>query len=360
MTIYFLVAGTGSTVNGGTRIIYEHANRLSRRGHDVCLWHVACLPLSKWRHRLRALGGYLMDQPRSRNFPGWFKFDEAVRREYRFFPSLPKIHADDRLVATYFKTHELIASEMLHKFRCFNFIQGHETSFASNETLHRHWKSKSFNIVISKWLKKLVEEVSGQSYLVPNAIDFDFFNEESRAACLSRPNILFCSMRDPAKGAAQVVNAFNILDARGFACELVSFGDCNPAELGLRRPCEFHRLPSQERLRELYRTADVFVNASRSEGWGLTLAEATACGAALVVSDIAGHYEFARPGISAVFFELDNANELADKLESLCSSPEKIAEFNRNAKKDLAPFTWEAAVDAFELALFPNLPENSE
>lgn len=55
MKVFFLVPGTGADANGGISIVYDHANRLGQQGHDVCLWHVACLPMTSRNQRPRVL-----------------------------------------------------------------------------------------------------------------------------------------------------------------------------------------------------------------------------------------------------------------------------------------------------------------
>lgn len=351
MTIYFLVPSTGCKANGGIRIIYEHANRLQERGHDVCLWHIAQFPTDRWRSFPRRIYNYLREGHDRPNFPGWFKINEGVRREYRFDACIPDIQPSDKLVATYFKTHDIIPEEVLIKRDCYYLIQALETLYAPLDHLQRQWKSPSKNIAIARWLEDLVEDVAGHCDFVPNAFNFDFFKQEGVKEYPQKPVILFYSMLDPTKGSATSVDGLNLLHERGVDFDLVSFGNQNPAALGLRRPCEHHHRPTQEALRKLYRRSSIFLSSSTTEGWGLTIGEATACGAALVVSDAEGHFEFAQPESSALFFQRGNAEQLADLLAKLAADPAWQRELVRNAQADLAPFTWERAVDEMEKAL---------
>ena len=352
MKLLFIVAGTGRLPNGGLRIIYEHADRLAARGHDVAVYHGLRFPgdgLRSWpsqvlewmRHRLSARKA------------SWFSFKSAPARNYRFFARLPKTDPDTKLIATYWKTHELLDKSTLANRRCFYLIQGIESWYVREERLEEHWKSASINLTISRWLMEHVRQVSGQALLIPNAIDFAFFNEgrNDRSRFGAVPTVLFAAMKAKTKGSALVVEALNALKGLSIPFRLLSFGDMHPWELGLQCDVRHYDRPAQSDLRDLYRRSDLFLNASYSEGWGLTLAEATACGAALLVSDAEGHFEFARPGKSAFFFKRGDVEGLTRKAAFLLTRPRLRKRLVENAKTDLAPFTWTNAVDRMEAAL---------
>jgi glycosyltransferase involved in cell wall biosynthesis len=72
----------------------------------------------------------------------------------------------------------------------------------------------------------------------------------------------------------------------------------------------------------LYAAADVFVSASRHEGYSYAVGEALACGLPVVLSDIEGTRLFTRaPG--AVTFPVGDASALADQLERVLRDPDR-------------------------------------
>ena len=348
MTIHFLVAGNGAKPNGGTRVIYEHARRLAARGHTVELHHFERFAGEPARRIPRQLLRHTAIL-RESGTPDWIDLD-GVTRHYSFRARLPQITPDDRIVATYWKTHDLLDERTLQSRRCFSLIQGIEDWEAPAGRLHAHWRSASTNLVVSRWLQQEVERVCGQAYLVPNAIDAAFWGAADTNTSGGR-TVLFGSMASANKRSADVAAALDLLSSRGIAFTALSFGDRHPHEWGMRSPVEHHACLSQEALRDLYRRADIYVAASASEGWGLTLAEATLSGAALIVSDNPGHREFARPGRGAFSFRTGDVERLADKLAFLLDRPALRAALVANARQDLAPFTWDAATDAMERAL---------
>ncbi len=347
MTVHYLVAGLGQKPNGGLRIIYEQARRLAERGHRVELHHFERFPSDRLRRVPRNVWNFL-SAIRAKP-PRWINLPDSVVRHYHLVARMPVVMPSDKIVATYWKTHELIEANKQAGVDYFYLIQGFETWIAGEARLHRQWRDASTNLVVSKHLERMVKGVSGNAILIPNAVDFDFFAETG--ARRRNRTILFCSMASSNKGSKDIVEALELLHQSGCEFEIRSFGDTHPATFGLSLPCEHFQLPDQTVIRDLYGSASLFVSASYSEGWGLTLAEATLCGCALVASNAEGHFEFLRPGRSAFFFRRGQAQAIARKLRFLLDRPELRSRLNRNARADLSPYTWEQSVDLLEQAL---------
>lgn len=87
--------------------------------------------------------------------------------------------------------------------------------------------------------------------------------------------------------------------------------------LGLRKRVKFVGKVSDQRLSNLYRSADVFVSASMHEGFGMPFLEAMASGLPCIGSNATAIPEtMAGAGI---LFEPENAEDLAQKIVTLCS-----------------------------------------
>src|SRR5690606_15115386 len=74
---------------------------------------------------------------------------------------------------------------------------------------------------------------------------------------------------------------------------------------------------SYDKIPDVHREIDVFVNPSISESFGVSVIEASACGRPVVLSDAGGLKEVATEGESGLFFEPGNVEELAGKIEQL-------------------------------------------
>jgi len=352
MNITYLVAGMGDRPNGGTRIIYEHANRLQWRGHRVRLFHFMNFPSDRLRGVPRRWLRYRKWMQQARPRPSWFALDPAIEVHHRFQARMPQLPRDEQIVATYWKTHDLLPDDVLAQGRCHYLIQGFETQHVAPEHLYRQWQSPSRNIAIAQWLQDKVAKVSGQAALVPNAIDYNFFNDDgSRDGANDEPPIvLFASMREPMKGSQTVIEALNLLHDQGCAFKAISFGDTEPAP-AIRATWQHYQLPSQEHLRSLYRKAAIYVSASYKEGWALTLAEAGACGATLVASDIPGHREICTDGETGLLFPAGEQNAAAQAIARLLTDPLQRTRLAQATKLRLTGFTWDIAIDRLEAAL---------
>ncbi|UYN88698.1 MAG: glycosyltransferase [Anaerolineales bacterium] len=71
---------------------------------------------------------------------------------------------------------------------------------------------------------------------------------------------------------------------------------------------------SQEELPEYYRSADLYISASRSDGSSVSLMEALACELPALVSDIPANREWVQPGQQGWLFPVSDAAALADKI----------------------------------------------
>jgi glycosyltransferase involved in cell wall biosynthesis len=84
----------------------------------------------------------------------------------------------------------------------------------------------------------------------------------------------------------------------------------------------------------VYRGLDVVVHASTSpEPFGLVIAEAMACGRAVVVSAAGGASELIRPGVDALAYPAGDVLALADCIRRLASSPLERARLGGEARR---------------------------
>ena len=68
----------------------------------------------------------------------------------------------------------------------------------------------------------------------------------------------------------------------------------------------------QSNLPRYYRSADLYLSASHSDGTSISLLEAMACGRPVIVSDIPGNQAWVEPGIQGWWFTDGNPRSLAD------------------------------------------------
>lgn len=147
-------------------------------------------------------------------------------------------------------------------------------------------KSECRNIVLSPWLKDLVETQLNADVeaIVPPGIDTDtFYPDETSPESINVDDsftVLVPSRAPKYKGTREALNALNRVRSKMPDARFVLFG------------WEHMDVPSwaesvgwiedDGELRRLYSYADMFVSPSYLEGWGLPATEAAACGTAVV------------------------------------------------------------------------------
>lgn len=102
------------------------------------------------------------------------------------------------------------------------------------------------------------------------------------------------------------------------------------------------RLPGRLRddeLVDLYRRAWVLASASAAEGWGMTITEAAACGTPAVVTDISGHRDAVRHGVTGL---LADERELGPAIGRVLTDEGLRARLAAGALAHARTFTWEA------------------
>lgn len=133
-------------------------------------------------------------------------------------------------------------------------------------------------------------------------------------------------LRTRHKGQDILLNALSILHSQGiknFVLYLIGEGESEQElrqmtiSLGLTNYVNFEGVKTQEHLYQHLCDYDVFVQPSRYEGFGLTVAEAMAAKLPVIVSDIQGPMEVIGNGKYGMSFKSEDANDLAEKLETV-------------------------------------------
>jgi glycosyltransferase involved in cell wall biosynthesis len=121
---------------------------------------------------------------------------------------------------------------------------------------------------------------------------------------------------------------------------------------------------SVESLRMLYSAADLFISTSMGEGFGLTIAEALACGTPVVASGVSAITEVVGPGgvtVPAVrpFAAPMGQDQMLPDVEGITQAVERLYH-DRKTRRDLgeagrahvlAHFSWDSATASFDRVL---------
>ena len=128
---------------------------------------------------------------------------------------------------------------------------------------------------------------------------------------------------------------------------LIASGQKQGSLMGSKNIINLGRL-SLERLVEVYNICDIFLTASRLEGFGLSVAEAMACGKPVVATNCSSLPELVVDGKGGLLCEMDNVKDFAEKISILADDEnmrQKMGLFNR--KRISEKFTIEKMTEEY-------------
>ena len=357
MRVTFLLPLPGTHPIGGFKVVYEYANYLAGRGHTVSVVHPAIFRKDQgwrtlgWKARAKTVRAYLTNKLTGRYRPGrWFKVAPEVR--LLWVPSLAErwVPDGDAVVATAWETAEWAAEYGAGKGKKFYLIQHLETWSGPEDRVLATWRMPLEKIVIAEWLRTIAEEMGERAQVIHNGLDFECFHVTKPIAGRDASRVLMLFHNLQWKGTADGLRAFALAKEQVPGLRLTMFG-LSDGDGALPEGVEFHHNPTQERLRELYNEAAVFVSPSWTEGFGLPAAEALQCGAAIAVTDIPGSAAYARHEETALLSPAKEPAALAENIVRLARDGTLRERLATAGNKLIGEFTWERAGSEFEEAL---------
>jgi glycosyltransferase involved in cell wall biosynthesis len=186
-----------------------------------------------------------------------------------------------------------------------------------------------------------------------SGVEAKFLESPPAAASDNRKRILFMGTWIERKGILDLVQAATTLFARDADMTLTLGGTIADSDEVLSGfPPEFRprirvrsRIEGTKALIELYSAHGVFVLPSYFEGQPLSLIEAAAVGLVPVVTDIGGSRDFVTDNVNGLVIPVGDPDALAERLLSLVSSPDRVAELAGAARWSAARQTWGASAE---------------
>lgn len=339
---------------GGFKVIYQYANHLVRRGHQVSVVHPqrASWPLSPpqgFYRRFRREGGRLRDRlfkPRLH----WVRIDSRV--EMIFVPEVSErfIPDADAIFATAWDTAEPVLNLSLGKGQKFYLIQHYETWAGPKSMVEATWRFPLNKVVISKWLyEKGFDLGCDGRELTYITIGIDHVQFRLIEPVQARPKkvAMMFSLQEW-KGSADGLQALKAAKAHLSGLKALLFGVCARPKT-LPSWIDYCRSPSQEELvSRIYNGSSIFLCPSWIEGWPAPPAEAMACGCAVVLTDCGGSAEFAEDNINALVSPSRDPHALAHNLVCLLDDDGLRQQIANTGCDRIKQFTWEHSTDLLE------------
>lgn len=325
MIIKFLVTGVAWKPLGGLQMIYEYAGRLAEDGHDVSIYYAICNPTGAGAHdiksSLKAIGKYVYFRLGLSDWKcsSWYNLNQSVSQHLLWTLTREHVGPADRYIATTLQSAYWLAcfpdEDNVEKLY---FIQGFE-NWGRGITDKIVYDSFSFpfrKIVVAEWLRQRVKQVGEKSTVVVNGFDFTRFRLTRPIDSRSPATVIMMYNHKESKGCRDCFDALAKVKEMFPGLQVFVFGiPERPSYL----PDWYHytRRPTSDQLLALYNDSAIYVGASHSEGWGLTIGEAMACGCAVACTDNDGYLEMANDGITALVSPVKDPVALAENIVRL-------------------------------------------
>lgn len=316
------VCPSAPTPLGGVTALYEFANGLCRRGHEVHIAH-----------------GAFWGRPGIRDLSevGWFRFEPGITHHIGDGP-IPLPEAD--IIFGTDAPPEMGLPVLL--------VQGAEMF---PEALERAvFRTPCLKVCVASWLVAAGARhgtPSEQLVHVPMGIDHDLFRVTTPLD--ERPLQVGMLYNDhPAKGWVPGLDALERVHALVPGTTALVFGTKAPPE-ALPEWVTLVVDPAPEVLvAEVYNRCRVFLQPSFWEGFGFTAVEAMACGCALVSTDNGGSLDYALDGDTALVAAEPDAAAMAELVASLLVDDPDRRRLAEQGIAHVQRFRWDRGAELLE------------
>lgn len=320
--------GLAGSPCGGTRILAEHLNGLTDRGHNCTLILMRGPPIDWMPVKFAQLVVHeeVLD-----------RFDVVVATEINTWPVVAE--------------HSMFPNAQRRKV----FIQMVEHLFfpPDNEAWKKfqgyyHHLDTLEPIVISKWLQRWVTRQCGRvPPIIKNGVNAKMFYPDLMCRDDKLRILIEGHGKNMAKDIAQMSHyAAAWLRDEGVDFELWGFSQYpQPYEYD-----RYWRLPSQDTIRKIYSSCDILLKASRFEGRSCVDVEAMACGCAVNRAIIQGDDDL-KHNYNCLLTQYGNQEAFQDNLMRLVTENGLISRLTAGGFNYLEHLRWDDIIPALENVL---------
>jgi glycosyltransferase involved in cell wall biosynthesis len=354
MKITFLLPPV--SLAGGIKVAAIYAAALVRNGHQVVIVSPPPRGISLRRKIKSLLSG--KGWPKTVRVPpshlDGFGLDHRSLDTWRPIVSNDVPDADV-VIATWWETAEWAAQLSPEKGAKVYFIQHYEVfPYLPRERVLATYRLPMKKIVIANWLKVLMNDTFADPNvtLVPNSVDRAQFHAPPRGKQV-RPTIGFLYGDSSIKGVDWTLQVIQRLTSKIVGLRVIAFGSSSPTNFPhWNGDIEFHQSPPQDTLRDIYAQCDVWLTASRSEGFNLPAMEAMACRTPVVATCTGWPEEAIVQHINGVLVDVGDVDGLTAGVEwALTLSDPDWHAVSAAAFDTVANCSWERSAQMFEEVL---------
>jgi glycosyltransferase involved in cell wall biosynthesis len=391
MKVTFILGATDIT--GGYRAVFEIANRLTKKGHEIYLIHplipIVIKPFYKIQDIIRIAKGTICNVIRGSKI-GWFNIDAYNMRVlsiYSYLDSLilSKIPDSDIIIATAWETAYFIKNlpgkkgnkayfiqhyeiwDMWNEKKCWddaekilgnwndlhlamsNVVPDKNEARRIKEIIDATYKFPFVQITTASWLMRLMKnkfkQKAKQIILGVNFTDFDCSPPKNDSNKLT---VLMPFRNKIWKGDSDGIEALKMVKKEYPDINIITYGSIHNNIKEASLDIKNYGIVFGDKLKRLYCLADIFVYPSWVEGWGLPQMEAMACGTACVTTNVGGVLDYSIPGLTSIVIPPRQPKKLAEAIILLLKDEYKRNKIAAAGYNYIKQFTWNQATQQIE------------
>ena len=345
MRIYFILTDSTKNIVGGYKIVYIYANELANIGYDV---EIIYRCYQEYDGICKKLINYLYRYMYAKMPIAWFKLSKNIKRKLSF--GLKKDISNSIIFATACSTAEEIHRLGLDKSnKILYLIQDYETWTRPEKFINNTFKYFDYNIVIAKWLEKIVNIYSkSKAIYIPNGINTNIFYCKTQFLKRRRHSIAMLYHTQERKGAKEGLKAIFIIKEIYPDLTVDLFGSPDRPK-DLPKWINYKQNANQTEVANIYNRNCIYLMPSRREGFGLPGLEALACGCVLVTTPCQGVDDYAVNGVNAVVMNGFAYGDIVESIKMCFESWEMMISLSNNAEISGRKFSMKKSCEKVKL-----------
>ncbi len=332
MKINFYISSIG--IFGGSKAIFEYANRLYNLGQDVTIYIITFDYIDYLK---------LLIRNKTRGLIKWFPNKVPLRVIHHKVHNVLKA---DCHIATFWKTATVLQNSNI-KGRKFYFVQAYESLWAGPKNeVERTYTDEFEYIVLSDWLKNIIHRKTGKTPLVlvtpvtPESIG----NSQKPIAKSNFFRVGYNYVSKRFKGYPEFEGAILNLEKEIQNIKVVIL----TAEKQKKFPFknfEVWNSPPQEKLSDYYNSLDLFVSTSWYEGLGMPAMEAMKCKIPVLTTDSLGCRNYAKHLETAYLIKPNSVSEIIEGIKKLYNDIILRQKLSENGYNEVLKYRWDKSTE---------------
>jgi glycosyltransferase involved in cell wall biosynthesis len=322
---------------GGLRVIFDYANKLNEKGNEVVVYYTLIPYNQKKKTRLKERIRQMMNKfSFLRLQKKIIKGFGDIKFRFKLIPFVSNLFLPDAdaILFSYWPIAFKVQNLKSSKGKILYLIQAYEYWESDLDLLNSTYKMGFNNITVSDELRKKVYEVSGaDSVVINNGIDLSKFYNYEKIFNKKKKIVSFVYYNLEFKGVQEILEVVDRIHSSYENVEFRCFSFLKPENLP--DYISFITNPDDEKIREIYCDSDIFICASKEEGFYLLPVEAMACKCAVVTSRVGAVPDFSVHKLDSMHFTPGNIDEMESCVRYLLDNPGELEKISMNGYQNI-------------------------